>query len=193
MKSITNILTLIVLTIITLLSTGCASTKYSTGEKAYDKMVEIFSLQDLDLSAPEFKSLKENMICYFDDNTSYNNATVSVCYSENDKVNFVFSTREGKTRISDSEGYVLTRKDNNFQSGERKVNCPILQRESYGFIGNCKNYSSYSSKNAYNFMHYRFRNFNNMYLINFGEKTLKEETDPTSLLPKIKEVLLKIK
>jgi hypothetical protein len=192
-----NILASITLIIITLLSTGCATSKYGTGEKAYDTMVERFSLQDLDLSAPEFKSLKENIICYFDDNTSYLDGSVfTICYSENEKVNFAFSTKRSSVLgkdLRDLAGYVATRKDNNFQSGDMGLKCPIFQRVTYGSIATCKHYGSFPKRDNYNFVSYVFRNFNNMYIINIGEKGNKEEIDPASLLPKIKEVLLKIK
>lgn len=66
MKSIKNLLTLTIIVLIALL-TGCALPTYNfgnkiIGEKAYNQMVAKFNIQGLDLSDPDFKSLKENMI-----------------------------------------------------------------------------------------------------------------------------------
>jgi hypothetical protein len=196
MNSIKKLLALLTLAVITLLITGCATSKYDTGISSYEKMVEKFSLQDLDLSAPEFQSLKKNMICYFDDNTSYRSLghTVSVCYSENEKVNFVFSTRKSKVLAEDLRsisGYVATRKDNNFQSGDRNVSCPLFKRAGHGFIATCKSSSAFSTKSSYDFASYAFRG--NEFLMNIGDKSGVGEHDSYSLIPKIKEVLLKVK
>lgn len=203
MKLIKNLLALTATVLLTFL-TGCATTTNNfgnkvTGEKAYNQMVEKFNIQGLDLSDPDFKSLKENMICHFDDTASYyprpNHPVVSVCYSENDKVNFVFFTKIDKSFLNDignSSGYVSARGGNSFRVGEFENKCPgNVTKEKLGLMRICSSYSIKSQKDYSKFYSYNFQN--GELLVSLGEKTLKEENDTTSLLPKIREVLIKVK
>ncbi len=202
MKSIKNLLALSAIVLLTFL-TGCATATNNfgdkvTGEKAYDQMVKKFNIQGLDLSDPDFKSLKENTVCHFDDTASYysrpNHPVVSVCYSENDKVNFVFFTRINDRLLKDvldSGGYVSTSKDNSYLGGSLYTSCPNIKRDQYGSIRLCQKEITSSKKVIYKFQSYS--PYGEVYLINFGEKTLKEENDTTSLLSKIREVLIKVK